>query len=176
MHPILLPLLFTLLSSSPLASCLAPFCVNARLRLPPSAVPDFLKAIRHDQKETLEREAGALQFLLMEDVGEEGVFYSHEEYASEEAFGDHCESPHYKQWSAFASKEPFLGEVEVNKYEARGEKEVVTREEREKVGEGGEKYCVWVNLFPKKERLEEFLGTIEQNKRGTDEDEPMARQ
>ena len=164
-------------------SVLAPFCVNVRLSVLPARRSEFLEVIRSDQRQTLKEEEGSLQFLVMEDVNDSNTFYFHEEYVDEAAFKAHCSAPHFQPWQDFTatSPSPFRNPIEVNTFIARGERTFVTKIERSAVTADFnemEKYCVWVNLFPREE-IEiktAFNDCIARNKLGTDTMEPLARQ
>ena len=157
-------------------SALAPFCVNVRLSVTPARRAEFLDVIRGDQAGTLSDEEGSLQFLVMEDVSDSNTFYFHEEYVDEAAFEAHCAAPHFQPWRAFTETSPFEAPIEVNTFVSRGETATVTRDERTSLTANFsdvEKYCVWVNLYPRDAVTTAFSDCIAQNKRGT---EPLAKQ
>jgi quinol monooxygenase YgiN len=48
-------------------SSLTPYCLNVRVVIKPERKDEFLTVIKADQVGTLTDEAGALQFLIMQD-------------------------------------------------------------------------------------------------------------
>ena len=158
-------------------SSTTPFCLNVKVVVKPSRREEFLTTIRSDQKGTLEDEAGSLQFLLIQDSTNENQFYFHEEYVNYEAFVAHMAAPHFAPWRAFSLTDPFDAIIEVNLYEGVGELEEITNTKRSIVSSTeGEKFCVWVNLFPSNNKLDDFKTCIAGNKIGTDSTEEKALQ
>ena len=86
-------------------------------------------------------------------------------------------APHFQPWKSFGQTDPFTTTTEVNLYVGQGETSVITKGVRNKVLEGeGEKYCVWVNLYPSADKIQDFKTCIAGNKTGTDTTEDNALQ
>ena len=153
-----------------------PFALNVKMSIQPEKRDAFLKQIQDDQKCSREDEEGNLQFSISEDVEAPNTFYLHEQYVDESAFQAHVESPHFKRFAEFCeSEKPFSpdGEPELLFFEPLEEGKDWANGKRAIVETA---FCVTVNLYPKSEVREEFLKVIANNKKGTDETEPLALQ
>lgn len=148
-----------------------PFALNAKFSIQPERRSEFLAAIQNDQTQTMGTEPAALQFVLGEDVTEENTFYLHEQYLGEEGFQAHCETPHFAQWKAFTETDPFVA----------GQSPVIdffqgTHEPQKRTNNGGIYYCLNVELCIDPDRRDEFFKVIENNAKGSNNDEPLCKQ
>lgn len=169
-----------MMSSSPVASSSdadSPFALNVKMSIVPEKREAWLKQIKDDQKGTRETEEGNLQFSISEDTETPNTFYLHEQFVNEAAFQAHCESPHFARYDEFCkSEQPFSPEGEPEIYLFRPLEEGADWADNSKRAITTPAYCVTVNLYPKSEVREEFLKVIANNKKGTDETEPLALQ
>jgi len=138
------------------------FAVNVQLDVHPDVRSQFLSFARHIQAETLLKEAGALQFVVGEDVDTPNTFYFHQQYENQKAYKAHCDKHNLEAWREFSISEPktnfFLVQNTPDKVPPRAA------------------FCLKVDLFVKPERLDEFLEVINRNKKGSDELEPLCLQ
>ena len=163
-------------SSSSSETSAQPLALNAKLSVLPEKREAWLQQIKDNQKCTRENEPRNLQFSLSEDVDTPNTFYLHEQFADQEAFEAHCQSSHFAKYDEFCKAEqPFApgGEPEVLMYSPleEGDNWASAKRDIRKTA-----FCVTVNLYPKEEVREEFLTVIANNKKGTDETEPLALQ
>ena len=151
------------------ATRLRPFALNLRLTVRPDTRDTFLSVIQNDQTKTLTEELGALQFVFGEDIDAPNTFYLHEQYATKEAFDTHCQQPHFETWQQFCDSNPWAegGEPAVDFF--WGEHSPVKVPVKAA-------FCLHVDLFVKPERRDEFLKVIVNNKKGSDENEPLCLQ
>jgi quinol monooxygenase YgiN len=66
--------------------------------------------------EASQSDAGCLGYSFSEDVNRPGSFRIFEHWDSEEAFGKHCEAPHYLKFMEFVGQAGMTG-ADVNRYE-----------------------------------------------------------
>eukprot|EP00746_Dinoflagellata_sp_MGD_P007837 gnl/MRDRNA2_/MRDRNA2_115581_c0_seq1.p1 gnl/MRDRNA2_/MRDRNA2_115581_c0~~gnl/MRDRNA2_/MRDRNA2_115581_c0_seq1.p1 ORF type:complete len:340 (-),score=55.73 gnl/MRDRNA2_/MRDRNA2_115581_c0_seq1:27-1046(-) len=153
-----------------LSSTTRPFALNMRLSIRPDQRDAFLRVVNEDQRATMSKETGALQFVVGEDVYTRNTFYLHQEYASKEAFDAHRATPHFAAWDQFCKSSPWSegGEPVIDFF--LGEHEP----QRNSVAQPA--FCLNVDLFVKPEMKEEFLKVIANNKKGSDEKEPQCLQ
>lgn len=150
-----------------------PFALNLKVTVLPEKRDEWLKQIKADQVSSREEE-GNIQFSLSEDIESPNTFYLHEQYVNEAAFVAHTQSPHFKRYDDFVKAEsPCVGEPEIFFFCLSGEGEDFSKSKRNVHKTA---FCVTVNLYPKEEVRKEFLRVIENNKKGTDETEPLALQ
>ena len=153
-----------------------PFALNVKMSILPEKREAWLKQIKDDQSCTRNNEEGNLQFSISEDVETPNTFYLHEQYINESAFNAHAASPHFARFDEFCKTEsPFApgGEPELFFFSPTGEGPEWFKKDRVIPKTA---FCVTVNLYPKSEVREEFLKVIENNKKGTDNTEPLALQ
>lgn len=158
-------------SSSTSTSTTKPFALNVKLAVKPERRSEFLSVIKTDRSRTMETEPAAMQFVLGEDANESNIFYLHEQYAGEEGFHAHTQTPHFAEWGAFVETNPFAdgGEPVIDLFWGA--------HEPQKRGTASDPtYCLNVELCVKPERRDEFLKVIENNARGSNNDEPLCRQ
>jgi autoinducer 2-degrading protein len=147
-----------------------PFALNAKLSVKPEHRDEFLKAVQYDGVQTVATEPGALQFVLGEDTETENTFYLHEQYQSKEGLDLHGTTEHYAKWTQFEeSSDPW----------ADGTKPLLefytTTHEARKVPIRAA-FCLNVRLCIKPEVRDEFLKVIENNAKGSNQDEPLCLQ
>lgn len=153
-----------------------PFALNAKMSIRPEKREAWLKQIKDDQTCTRNGEEGNLQFSISEDVDTPNTFYLHEQFADKSAFDAHTQSPHYARYDEFCKTEkPFApgGEPELMFFSPLEEGSNWANNKRDVRNTA---FCVTVNLYPKSDVREEFLKVIANNKKGTDETEPLALQ
>jgi quinol monooxygenase YgiN len=165
-----------LMMSSSTPDAKRPFALNVKMSIRPEKREAWLKQIKDDQVCTRKDEVGNLQFALSEDIETPNTFYLHEQYVDESAFDAHVQSPHFVRYDEFCKAEnPFSPEEEPEVHFFS------PLEEGDDWADGKRTvpksaFCVTVNLYPKADVREEFLKVIANNKRGTDETEPLALQ
>jgi autoinducer 2-degrading protein len=93
------------------------YCLNVRLCLKSERVEEFLRLMRHDQRETLTKEPGCRQFELGRSVSDPCQFFLHEEYDDIAAFQAHTQTPHYAEWQQFVQSDPFTSDIVADFYE-----------------------------------------------------------
>jgi len=159
-----------------MSSTSKPFALNVKFSIKPERRSEFLATIKDDQAQTMETEPAALQFVLGEDTSEENTFYLHEQYLGEDGFKAHCETPHFAKWKAFTETGPFATEPVIDFFQGTHEPQ-----KRERVVISGSSkdnivYCLNVELCIKPETRDEFLKVIENNAKGSNNDEPLCKQ
>mmetsp|Transcript_19240 Transcript_19240/g.39573 ORF Transcript_19240/g.39573 Transcript_19240/m.39573 type:complete len:272 (+) Transcript_19240:79-894(+) len=163
------------MSSSSIPDTGKPFALNAKMSVLPEKREAWLKQIKDDQMCTRKDEDGNLQFSISEDVETPNTFYLHEQFADKPAFEAHTQTPHFARYDEFLKTEkPFApgGEPEIVFYSPMEESNWAdAKRDIRKTA-----FCVTVNLYPKSEVRKEFLKVIANNKKGTDETEPLALQ
>jgi quinol monooxygenase YgiN len=160
--------------SSPQTKMPSPFALNVKVSVLPSKRDEWLKQIKEDQKCSRGDEEGCLQFTLSEDTETPNTFYLHEQYVNRRAFIAHTQTPHFKKYDEYCKNEkPLDGEPELFMFRPLDEGEDWSKAKRDIYKAA---YCVTVNLYPKAEVRDEFLKVIGNNKKGTDETEPLALQ
>ena len=161
-------------SSSVMHSSDKPFALNVKVMVQPDKRDEWLQNIQDDQRCSRRDEEGCLQFSLSEDTDSPNTFYLHEQYVDEAAFHAHTQTPHFKRYDEYCkSKNPLVKEPEVFMFSPLDEGSEWSKGKRNIPKTA---YCVTVNLYPKDEVREEFLKVIGNNKKGTDETEPLALQ
>jgi len=163
-------------SSSSASDAGGPFALNVKMSIRPEKREDWLKQIKNDQMCTRKDEEGNLQFSISEDAETPNTFYLHEQYVDKSAFDAHVESPHFARFDEFCKTEkPFSPEGEPELYLFSPLEEGADwANGKRAINKKG--FCVTVNLYPKPEVREGFLKVIANNKKGTDETEPLALQ
>lgn len=146
-----------------------PYCVNLKCTVKPSRRTEFMSLIAENQRLALQNEPDALQYTFGEDVTDPNTFFIHEQFTSEEGFAAHRHTPHNENWQTYRSSNPFRegGEPAVSFYYGTHEpKKVPVRDA----------YCLNVQLCIDPKVRDEFLKVIEENARGSNQDEPLCLQ
>eukprot|EP00592_Proboscia_alata_P020992 CAMPEP_0194421086 /NCGR_PEP_ID=MMETSP0176-20130528/20340_1 /TAXON_ID=216777 /ORGANISM="Proboscia alata, Strain PI-D3" /LENGTH=229 /DNA_ID=CAMNT_0039229027 /DNA_START=18 /DNA_END=707 /DNA_ORIENTATION=- len=146
-----------------------PFGVNLSLTVRPENRDKFIALIKNDQQQSLSNEPGILQFTLGEDTETPNKFYLHEQYKTEDDFKAHTETTWFNDMVTFSESNPWDegGEPVINFFSGEHSPERV---------ETREAFCLNVDLFVKDDRREAFLPVIQNNKKGSDNDEPLCLQ
>ena len=146
-----------------------PYCVNFKCAVKSSRRAEFLSLIAHNQRMTLQNEPDALQYTFGEDVSDLNTFYLHEQFTSPEGFVAHRHTRHNAEWQRFRNSDPFVegGEPVVNFYYGTHEPEKVPVRDA---------FCLNVQLCIDPEVRDEFMKVIEENARGSNQDEPLCLQ
>jgi quinol monooxygenase YgiN len=145
----------------------SPYCVNLQCIVKQSCRDEFLSLVRNNQRLTLE-EPEALQYTVGEDIDISNVFYIHEQFRSPEGFAYHKTTPHNAEWQLFRKeKNPFESAPVVHFYHGTHAPERVPVRDA---------FCLNVQLSMRPEVREEFLKVIENNARGSNQDEPLCLQ
>jgi len=151
-----------------------PLALNYKVSVLPEKREEWLKQIKEDQTCARRDEEGNLQFSITEDTESPNTFILHEQFADELAFTAHTESPHFKRYDEFCkAAKPFDGEPELYLFSPLEEGADWVKNKRDIPTTA---FCVTVNLYPKSEVRDEFLQVIKNNKKGTDDTEPLALQ
>lgn len=145
-----------------------PYCINLKCTVEPSRRGEFLALVRDNQRLTLQDEPEALHYVVGEDTSTPNTFYIHEQFTSHDGFLAHKETPHNANWQEFRSTEPFTKDPVVAFYHG-------THECKAKIPIRSA-YCVDVQLCIDENVRDEFLEVIQQNARGSNEDEPLCLQ
>ena len=114
----LLLLVLSLVSRS--VSLSKTFSMNARVSLKPEFRDEFLRIMKHNAKETLEKEPGALTFTLGEDPHETNVFFFHTRYTCQADFEHHKTTPHFAAYKTFSAFDPYAERAVVQFFECPG--------------------------------------------------------
>jgi quinol monooxygenase YgiN len=147
-----------------------PYCVNFKCKVQVSRRDDFISLVRKNQRLTLDEEPEALQYIVGEDTEEENVFYIHEQFTSSEGFAAHRDTQRNAAWQEFKATNPFEedgGDPTTNFY--HGTHSAIKIPVRDA-------FCLNVQLCIKPDVRDEFLEVIENNARGSNEDEPLCLQ
>jgi quinol monooxygenase YgiN len=113
-------------------------------------------------------EPEALQYTVGEDIDIPNVFYIHEQFRSPEGFAYHKTTPHNAEWQQFRiESKPFESNPVVHFYHGTHAPERVPVRDA---------FCLNVQLSIRPEMREEFLKVIENNFRGSNQDEPLCLQ
>jgi autoinducer 2-degrading protein len=146
-----------------------PYGVNVKLSIKPERREDFLTIVRKNQKQTLDLEPAALQYVVGEDVDSPNTFYIHEQFTGAEGFDAHRATPHNGEWAKFKESEPFAdgGDPAIDFYYGDHEPEEVPIRPA---------FCLNVELCIKPEIREEFLEVIRNNEKGSNGKEPLCLQ
>ena len=73
-----------------------------KVRIKPEQRQRFLDAIEVDALGSERDESGCLRFNVLQDEGDENVYYFYEVYKDEAALEEHRAAPHYATWRAAA--------------------------------------------------------------------------
>ena len=74
------------------------YAVIVKAHVKPEKKDDFVTAMLADAQGSVENESGCLLFNVVEDSDDPNLLHLYEVYTSEEAFGIHKETPHFKTW------------------------------------------------------------------------------
>eukprot|EP00586_Coscinodiscus_wailesii_P015775 CAMPEP_0172502420 /NCGR_PEP_ID=MMETSP1066-20121228/159839_1 /TAXON_ID=671091 /ORGANISM="Coscinodiscus wailesii, Strain CCMP2513" /LENGTH=186 /DNA_ID=CAMNT_0013277673 /DNA_START=245 /DNA_END=805 /DNA_ORIENTATION=+ len=122
-------------------------------------------------KRTMSTEPNALQFLLGRDIDDENVYYLHEEYKTRQDHDDpHRLTEYYDDCIQFFATDPFAEPHRADEFALCHEPPTL------KVSNRVGAVCLNVEICIKPEVREAFLEVIRNNKRGSDEDEPLCLQ
>lgn len=157
-------------SSQSLSSSKKPYGVNLKFKIKQSRRKDFLTLIKDNQRKTLDLEPASLQYIVGEDVSDPNTFYIHEQFVGSDGFDAHRDMDHAADWDTFKNSNPFEGnggEPTFTFYYGDHAIEKVPIRNA---------YCVHVELCIKPELRHEFLSVIENNQRGSTQDEPLCLQ
>lgn len=152
------------------------FGVNLKFTLQTGRREDFLSLIKENQKKTLDLEPGALQYVVGEDVDSPNTFYLHKEFIDDATFDAHCDLA--VDWITFKNSKPFTEDGGEPKYDFYNE----VPNKHNKDGGAPKKipirpaFCLHVELCVKPEMREEFLKVIDNNQKGSTQDEPLCLQ
>lgn len=89
-------------------SAAGPVAVNIKFVLRPASEArsnlqsSFVSALQEDQRATLSKEPGALQFVIGRDVNNDRVIHLHEQYESAAALEHHRQTSHFAAFEAYA--------------------------------------------------------------------------
>lgn len=158
----------TILTGADAFSVSPPFCINLKCKVQPNRRDEFLALVQDNQRLTLKEEPQALQYVIGEDTSETDTFYIHEEFSSHEGFLEHKETTYNANWQAFRATNPFLEDPTINFYEG-------THHDAMKIPVR-DAFCLDVQLCIEPSVREEFLSVIQNNARGSNEEEPLCLQ
>ena len=146
-----------------------PYAVNLRFSVKPDRRDDFLSLIKDNQRKTLELEPASLQYVVGEDIHTPNTFYIHEQFIGSEGFDAHRDMAHAADWAKFKNSEPFTegGDPVLDFYFGDHKPEVAPVRSA---------YCVHVELCVKPELRTEFLDVIQNNQKGSNQDEKLCLQ
>lgn len=159
---------FSLLSMSS-SGGVRPYCVNLKCTVQPSRRADFVSLIQNNQRLTLGNEPKALQYVVGEDVSDRNTFYIHEQFTDVAGFAAHRDMPHNSAWQEFKNSNPFAENGEPIVYFFHGTHEPENVPIRDA-------YCLNVKLCIEQNVRDEFLAVIENNARGSNQDEKLCLQ
>jgi len=145
------------------------YCLNAKFTVLPERKDEFLSIIQNDKKMTLDTEPLALQFVVGEDTERPGTFHLHEQYIGERGFQQHIETKHFAEWNKFCESKPFTedGEPEVQFFTGEHAPQKIASRKA---------FCLNVEICPTNDVLPEFKSVIENNAKGSTEDEVLCLQ
>jgi len=155
--------------STSTAAAARPYCVNLKCRVKADRRQDFIALIQTNQRLTLQDEPEALQYIVGEDCAVRDTFYIHEQFTSKAGFALHRDTEHSAKWREFTQTAPFLEGPTTNFYD--GTHTGVARPPPIE-----QAYCLHVQLSVDPSHREEFLRVIEENARGSNQDEPLCLQ
>jgi len=144
-----------------------PYCINLKCTIQSSRRDEFLALVKDNQRLTLQEEPDALQYVVGQDVSTENTFYIHEQFSSVDGFLAHKETAHNANWQAFRATDPFVEDPVVKFYHGTHTSVKVPVRSA---------YCVDVELCIDAAVRDEFLDVIQENARGSNEDEPLCLQ
>lgn len=152
------------------------YAVNLQFSVKPERRQDFLSLIRDNQKKTLDLEPASLQYVVGEDIDSPNTFYLHEEFIGVDGFDAHRDMPHAGDWAKFKNSDPFTdgGEPTLDfffDYSDNGDSDKPPQKIPIRPAFG-----VHVELCIKPEVREEFLKVIQNNQKGSNEEEPLCLQ
>ena len=101
------------------AALRATYCLNVNLFVKPERREEFLKCIEANAHGTMSTEPAAIEYRWGESVDEPNTFHFHEKYKDKDGFLAHTKTPHFADWEAFASSDPFTKPPEVTFFESR---------------------------------------------------------
>ncbi len=156
-------------SSSTATTNAKPYAVNLKFSVKPDRRDDFLSLVKENQRKTLDTEPAALQYIVGEDVDTANTFYIHEQFVGEEGFIAHRDTDHAADWAAFKNSDPFTKEGQPQFDFFYGDHEIEEVPIRSCFG-------VHVELCVKPDLVEEFLDVIQNNQKGSNNDEPLCLQ
>ena len=91
------------------------FIISGVMRFEPTHRDECAEAMRAAVAES-RGDDGCLGYSFSEEVDEPGAFRIFEHWASDEAFGAHCQAPHYLAFMEFVGRVGMKG-ADVNRYE-----------------------------------------------------------
>ena len=153
-----------------------PFAINVKFHVKPERRDEFLKTIQSNLHQTMTEEPNALQFVLGQDSENPDIFYLHEEYKTRQDHADtHTKTTYYDECMKFFASDPFVEPHQADEFllahDLPTDKIVRTvSSEDEPI------VCLNVELCILPELRQEFLDVIRNNKRGSDDDEPLCLQ
>jgi quinol monooxygenase YgiN len=148
-----------------------PFGINVKFSLKEGRRQEFLDVLLTNQRRTLSEEPNAFQFCLGEDVDKRNVFYLHEEYLRKDDWSDlHSQSDYFDECTKFFETDPFTTPNVVDEFYLMHDPPPSKLENRP------DTFCLNVELCIKPELRDEFLDVIANNKKGSDDDEPLCLQ
>jgi quinol monooxygenase YgiN len=89
------------------------YCLNVTIWVKPERREEFLACIKQNQTGTLSTEPLVRGYTWGESTSEPNTFYFQEQFASEEGFIAHTQTPHFAVWKEFADSDPFTKPPEV---------------------------------------------------------------
>lgn len=102
-----------------LAACAAAgverYNLNVQLSVKEQRLPEFLQVINANTVGTL-REPRNLRYAWGESATAPGVFHFQESFVGKQGFDEHCATPTFAAWEAFAGSDPFSAEPSVQFY------------------------------------------------------------
>lgn len=149
-----------------------PFAINVQFRVKPERRQEFLRVMQSNIQQTLGKEPNALQFVLGQDLEQPDIYYLHEEYKTRHDHADlHSKTAYYDECMKFFATEPFSEPHQADEYYLAHDPP------SEKVpSRHGTVICLNVELCIQPDVRDEFLRVIQNNKRGSDLDEPLCLQ
>ena len=166
-------ILLCLASSSSIVDALSanksPFCVNMKCTVKPERRDEFIALAQNIQRMTLQEDPESLQYIVGKDIEEPNTLYFHEQYVSRAAFDFHGRTPHSVEWQKFEQSNPFSAPPTTNFFEGKHPPmklppPIATA------------YCLNVQLSVNPVYRSNFLHVIENNARGSNQDEPLCLQ
>ena len=76
--------------------------------------------MKHNAKETLEKEPGVLKFVLGEDSHEKNIFFFHTRYRCQADFEHHKTTPHFAEYKKLSASDPYSEPPVVQFFEGPG--------------------------------------------------------
>jgi quinol monooxygenase YgiN len=148
-----------------------PFAINVKFSVKDERRQEFLDVLKNNQERTLSEEPNVLQFCLGEDVDTPNIFYLHEEYKTQDDhWTTHSQTDYYDKCMEFFSTEPFSTDNVVDEFFLMHDPPSTKIPNRPGI------FCLNVELCIKPEVRDEFLRVIANNKKGSDNNEPLCLQ